>query len=97
MTLLDQLANNSGETLVISKDANGDFMVAFDKCSVYTNPGALGVCGRGRTTELAARNYIQQITGKTLVFNYGTDSERKAKFIFIIPEQEKTCDFEGEF
>ena len=93
MTLLDQLANNSWETLVINKDVNGNFMVAFDNCSVYTNPGALGVCGRGRTTELAARDYIQQITGKTLVFNYGTDSERKAKFIFIILDQENTCEW----
>lgn len=53
---------------------------------MYNNPGALGVCGRGKTVEQAVKNYIQQVSGKTLVFNYGTESERFAKFIFIFDE-----------
>jgi hypothetical protein len=58
-----------------------------NKCDVYNNPlGALGVCGRGKTVEQAVKDYIQKISGKTLVFNYGTESERFAKFIFIFDE-----------
>lgn len=83
MTLLEQLVNNSGETIVINKDVDDNFVVCIDKCAVYTNPGALGVCGRGKTVEQAAKDYIQQISGKPLVFNYDTESERFAKFIFI--------------
>ena len=86
MTFLEQLVTNSGETIVINKDINDNFVVHIDKCDVYTNPGALGVCGRGETVEQAAKDYIQKISGKTLVFNYGTESERFAKFIFIFDE-----------
>ena len=86
MTLLEQLVNNSGETVVINKDIDDNFVVWMDKCSIYNNPGALGVGGRGKTVEQAVRDYVQKISGKTLVFNYGTESERFAKFIFIFDE-----------
>lgn len=87
MTRLEQLVTNSGETVVISKDIDDNFVVLMDKCAVYNNPGALGVCGRGKTIEQAVKDYIQQISGKTLVFNYDTESERFAKFIFIFDEE----------
>lgn len=83
MSYLEQLVTNSGETVVINKATHDDFIVWMDKCSIYNNPGALGVAGRGKTIEQAAKDYIQKISGKTLVFNYGTESERFAKFIFI--------------
>ena len=86
MTFLEQLVTNSGEPVVISKDINDNFVVRMDKCDVYNNPGALGVCGRGKTVEQAAKDYIQQISGKTLVFNYDTEDERFAKLIFIFDE-----------
>ena len=86
MTLLEQLVTNSGETVVINKDLNDNFVVCMDTCSVYCNPGALGVCGIGKTVEQAAKDYVQKISGKTLVFNYATESERFAKFIFIFDE-----------
>lgn len=86
MTLLEQLVTNSGETVVITKDNNDDFVVWMDKCDVYNNPGALGIYGIGKTVERAAKDYIQKISGKTLVFNYATESERFAKFIFIFDE-----------
>ena len=83
MTFLEQLVTNSGEHVIITKDTYDDFVVWLDKCSIYNNPGALGVAGRGKTVEQAVKDYIQKISGKTLVFNYGTESERFAKFIFI--------------
>ena len=86
MTLLEQLVNNSSESIVINKDIDDNFVVWMDKCSIYNNPGALGVGGRGKTVEQAVKDYIQKISGKTLVFNYGTESERFAKFIFIFDE-----------
>lgn len=86
MTLLEQLVTNSGETIVINKDIDDNFVVWMNKCDVYNNPGAMSVCGRGKTVEQAVKDYIHQISGKTLVFNYGTESERFAKFIFIFDE-----------
>lgn len=83
MTFLEQLVNNSSEHVVIYKDLNDNFVVWMDKCSIYNNPGALGVAGRGKTIEQATKDYIQKISGKTLVFNYDTESERFAKLIFI--------------
>ena len=86
MTYLEQLVTNSGEAIVISKDINGNFVVYMDKCSIYNNPGALDIGGRGKTVEQAVKDYIRKISGKTLVFNYGTESERFAKFMFIFDE-----------
>ena len=86
MTLLEQLVTNSGKALIINKDIDDNFVVYMDKCSIYNNPGALGAAGRGKTVEQAVKDYIQKISGKTLVFNYGTESERFAKFIFIFDE-----------
>lgn len=83
MTLLEQLVANSGKAVIINTDIDDNFVVYMDKCSVYNNPGALGASGRGKTVEQAVKDYIQKISGKTLVFNYGTESERFAKFIFI--------------
>ena len=88
MTYLEQLVTYSGEPVVINKDTYDNFVVYMDKCSVYNNPGALGAAGRGKTVEQAVKDYIQKISGKTLVFNYGTESERFAKFIFISDEVE---------
>lgn len=86
MTFLEQLVTNSGESVVITKDINDNFVVCMDNCSIYNNPGALDICGIGRTVERAAKDYIQKLSGKTLVFNYGTESERFAKLIFILDE-----------
>ena len=86
MTYLEQLVANSGKAVIINTDIDDNFVVYMDKCSVYNNPGALGVAGRGKTVEQATKDYIQKISGKTLVFNYGTESERFAKFIFIFDE-----------
>lgn len=86
MNLLEQLINASGEIVIISKDVNDNFIVSLDHSGVYTNPGALGECGRGKTIEEAAKDYVTKISGKTLVFNYGTPSERFAKFIMLIKE-----------
>jgi hypothetical protein len=86
MTLLEQLVTNSGESIGISKDINDNFVVWMDKCSVYNDPGELCVCGIGKTVEQATKDYIQKISGKTLVFNYATESERFAKLIFIFDE-----------
>ena len=83
MTFLEQLVTNSGEPVVINKDIDDNFVICMDRCSIYNNPGALDIGGRGKTIEQAVKDYIQKISGKTLVFNYGTDSERFAKFIFI--------------
>lgn len=86
MTILEQLVEYARETLVINKDVDNNFIVSFDHSGVYTNPGALGECGRGKTIEEAAKDYVTKISGKTLVFNYGTPSERFAKFIMLIKE-----------
>jgi len=84
MTLLEQLINNAGEPIVASKDVNGNFIVHIDRCGIYNGIGEIGACGRGTTLEQATEDYINQISGKELVFNYGTDSERKMKCICFI-------------
>lgn len=86
MTLLEQLISNSGESVIISKDINDKFVVCLDKWAIYTNPGALGECGRGITIEEATEDYIKKISGRTMVYHYGSDDEKYAKFICFMKD-----------
>ena len=88
MTLLEQLVNSTGESVILSKDINNKFVVCLDKWAVYTNPGALGECGRGNTIEEATEDYINKISGKTLVYRYDMEDERFAKFICFVKDKE---------
>ena len=87
MNLLEQLIKASGEIVIISRNVNNNFVVHFDHCCVYNNPGALGEFGIGTTINDAVKDYINKISGKRLVFNYGTSSERFAKFIILTEEK----------
>ena len=83
MSLLDQLVECSGETVTVRKNNAGKFIVMFEHCDVYDGVGVLGVFGEGGTVGYAVKDYINKISGKRLVFNFNTESERYAKFIFF--------------
>lgn len=88
MTLLEQLVNSTGESVIIGKDINNKFVVCLNKWAISTDTGgALGECGRGDTIEQATEDYINKISGKSLVYRYGSDDERFAKFICFVRNQ----------
>ena len=69
MRASDRLLNLEGKYLEASRDCEGNVMVCYRNADIKKGVGLLGVCGRGRTLEEACENYLELISGKTLVFN----------------------------
>lgn len=62
--------------LTVFKMINGKIGVHFENCEVKDGCFLIGTFGRGNTFEEACENYLEQIQGKTLVFNiYGNRKE----------------------
>ena len=62
--------------LTVFKMVNGKIGVHFENCEVKDGCFLIGAFGRGNTFEEACENYLEQIQGKTLVFNiYGNRKE----------------------
>ena len=67
---------NTENSLVVFKMINGKIGVHFENCEVKDGCFLIGTFGRGNTFEEACENYLEQIQGKTLVFNtYGNRKE----------------------
>ena len=67
---------NTEYSLVVFKMVNGKIGVHFENCEVKDGCFLIGTFGRGNTFEEACENYLEQIQGKTLVFNtYGNRKE----------------------
>ena len=67
---------NTEYSLVVFKMVNGKIGVHFENCEVKDGCFLIGAFGRGNTFEEACENYLEQIQGKTLVFNiYGNRKE----------------------
>lgn len=60
---------NTEYALVVFKMVNGKIGVHFENCDVKDGCFLIGAFGRGNTFEEACENYLEQIQGKTLVFN----------------------------
>lgn len=78
--LIDALPN---EYVTLSKNMSGQYVCQYDFCDVKDGPVLIGTFGKGNTIEKAAEDYIQQITGKTLVFHAGSDNEHKARVAIL--------------
>lgn len=79
---VEQLANT--EILVeVTKDIFGHYQVQFKNCEVKQGGLLIGEYGSGETVEEAARNYIRQIAGETLVFDASGEGRKEIKIFFI--------------
>lgn len=80
MNKIKPLLEKSYVCLEIFVTIQSDYGVCFRHCYVKDGPVLLGICGFGKTVEEALANYIEQISGKTLVF----DSENDRKEIIVL-------------
>lgn len=73
----DILLSLEGAHLEVWKLSDGTICVLYDRCDVKDGPLLKGVFGRGGTFEGACYDYLEQIRGKTLVFNACSNSRRE--------------------
>lgn len=76
MNAVNKLLNFDYADLQVGRDCNNKIMVKYDHgCWVKDGYFLSGSCGRGNTFEEACADYLNIISGKTLVFNPNTEEE----------------------
>ncbi len=76
MTALKRLLNLGGTTLTVAEDVEGQIYVHYTGADVKDGMMLRAVSGRGGTVEEACQDYLDQISGKTLVIDaFGTRRE----------------------
>lgn len=80
MKAVDRLLS-LGEQLVVFKDVNGNICVDYEKCWQDNGIFLKDDCGRGSTFELACEDYMDKISGKTLVFDRSDGTREKVKVL----------------
>jgi hypothetical protein len=75
----ERLLNLEGHRLEVFRNPAG-VCVKFQDSGIRTT-GCLGVYGTGPDFESACENYLEQISGKTLIFAYATDRQREVQVL----------------
>ena len=70
-----------GKRLEVWGVPNGDVAVAYQKCEVMDGPFLRGAYGTGNTFQDACDDYLNQLHGKTLVFNAYTSSREEIRVL----------------
>ena len=74
--MIDKLLKLQGKSIEVFNCA-GDIGLMYKHSEVSDPPFLVGAYGRGKTTEEAAEDYYNKISGRTLVFNSGTKQEER--------------------
>lgn len=74
MDIAKRLLSLNGKPLSVSL-VNGEFTVCYDKCDVKEDIFLKAAFGKGDTFYTACEDYLNKITGKTLVFYGGKERE----------------------
>lgn len=61
-------------------DVNQNYMFSFQDCDVKEGSCLIGTCGRGKTPDIARKNYLPEIAGKTLIF-HAMSKERRREIV----------------
>ena len=77
-----RLLSLEGHPLRVWRIDNGQIVVTYWNCDVKTCGVLIGLAGYGYTFEESCQDYINKISGKTLVFNAFTKSREEVKVLF---------------
>jgi hypothetical protein len=61
-------------------DVNQNYMFSFKNAEIKERSMLVSTCGRGKSPDIARKNYMPEIAGKTLVFN-AFDKERRREIV----------------
>ena len=81
MASVNKLLALGGHPLKVTKDCNGLICVEYASCEIKDGAFLVGDPGRGASFESACDNYLNKISGKTLVFHAGYDNEERIRVL----------------
>jgi hypothetical protein len=61
-------------------DINQNYMFSFKNAEIKEGSMLVSTCGRGKTSDVAKKNYMPEIAGKILVF-HAFDKERRREIV----------------
>lgn len=70
-----------GERLETWRRPDGDIIVCYQKCEVKEGMFLKGTYGTGKTFSSACEDYLNQLHGKTLIFNAYSGSRKEVRVL----------------
>lgn len=81
MKASEKLLNLSGHMLSVGKNINGEVYVHYERCDIKDGCFLIGAYGTGDNFELACVDYLNKISGKTIVFNAESSNREEIKVL----------------
>lgn len=77
----EKLLNLKGRMLSVGKNINGKVYVRYERCDVKDGCFLIGTYGTGNSFEEACDDYLDKISGKTIVFNAESSNREEVKVL----------------
>ena len=72
---------NLDKRMIVDKNVHAKVYVNYENCNVKDDCFLIGVFGTGRDFEEACEDYLNQISGKTIVFNAESSKREEVKVL----------------
>lgn len=80
-TPVEKLLKLTIEPLIVSKNINNKIIVCYNHCDIKGDGVLIGKVGKGNSFEEACADYLNIISGKTLVFYAGSERRREVTIL----------------
>lgn len=75
---IEELALVSNQRLEVRfPDVDQNYMFRFANCEIKRGHVLITTCGRGKRLDVARKNYVEEIKGKTIVFDAMSKTDRR--------------------
>lgn len=81
MKASEKLLNLENRTIRVGKNINGKVYVRYERCDVKDGRFFIGTYGTGNNFEEACEDYLNKISGKTIVFNALSSNSEEVKVL----------------
>lgn len=81
MKASEKLLNLEGRMLSVGKNINGKTYVHYERCDIKDGCFLIGSYGTGNSFEEACEDYLNKISGKTIVFNAESSNREEVKVL----------------
>ena len=81
MKASEKLLNLEKRMLKVGKNINGKVYVHYESCDVKDGCFLIGTYGTGNNFEEACEDYLNKISGKTIVFNAESSNREEVKVL----------------
>lgn len=81
MKASEKLLNLKGRMLSVGKNINGKVYVHYERCDIKDGCFLIGSYGTGSDFESACEDYLNKISGHTIVFNAESSNREEVKVL----------------